>query len=111
MSEVLFTPCQREVGMVREGQTVAERAMARIAGPMRVGYTLYKKDGTWHQKASPSSTEVAGADPIFVGGHWYAISADVRAEIEAAGFMCENGVSQPPGILVYPAYTTFPTGA
>lgn len=98
---VLFTPPTTTVGTVRPWQSAGQRAIARISGPMPVGQTLYKKNGTWRLELSPSATAVDGAEPVYVGGHWYEVATDAYAELVALGYA-------PTIVGLYPSSTTYP---
>lgn len=74
------------VSSVRPRQSAGQRAVARISGPLIVGQTLFKKNGTWFCQTSPGADVIAGADPVYVGGHMYEISQAIYDEIVAAGF-------------------------
>lgn len=74
------------VGMVRPGQSRAERAIARIAGPAEVGVTLYRLDGDWRSARTPSQDVLDSADRVILGGHETDISGDDYDEIIEAGF-------------------------
>lgn len=63
----------------------AERRVLQIAGPTPTGYTLFKLNGQWYQQASPSNDLLLQADYVFLGGHVYEISDELRDEILAAG--------------------------
>lgn len=98
---VLFTPPTVSVSMVRHHQRGGVRAVARIASPLRVGQTLYKKNGTWYLETQPPSTAVDGANPVYVGGHWYEVASDTYAELVALGYA-------PAIVGLYPSSTTYP---
>lgn len=82
----LITPPTVTVSSVRPWQSGAKRAIARISGPLVVGQTLFKKNGTWFCQTSPGADVIDGADPVYVGGHMYEISQALYDEIVAAGF-------------------------
>lgn len=96
MSFVLFTPPTVDVGLVREDQPKAQRAIARIVGPMPTGGSLLRIGGVWSFVRHPSQdqinsvdldTEAEGSPPLFLqGGHTYSIRQAIYDELDSAGF-------------------------
>lgn len=78
-----ITPVTRPVGMVRDWQTPAERAIARIVGPLPTGESLVKQGGAWKAVRSPSQDFLDSCEIVFTGGHVYDISDELWAEIQA----------------------------
>ena len=71
--------------MVRPGQTHAQQAIARIAGPMPTGVTVYRINGTWTAQRSPAQEQLDQADVILLGGHRTEITQEIYDEITDAG--------------------------
>lgn len=78
-----ISPPTVDTGLSQYGGTAAERAILRIASPMKEGKTLIKRNGVWYCKRSPSQRELSDATHVFTGGHIYRISDDLWAEIQA----------------------------
>lgn len=90
---VLFTPERRDVGMVKQASRPAERAIGRIAQPLKVGKTLLRTGGTWTEHTVPTVDETVAVDTdtdgtalYLRGGHWTRILLSTYNEILASGF-------------------------
>lgn len=51
-----------------------------------VGITVLKKDGEYYEVRYPSEEEVLDADIAYLGGITHTVSAEEKAELEAAGY-------------------------
>lgn len=123
MAYLLFTPTTRDTGMVAAGKTQRARAVLRIAQPLRVGWSLLRTNGTWEQKANPTTAETQAVDVhtdgmalYLAGGHWHLIDDAIYSEILAAGFtgtidVPDGGSSAYPSSTTYPSATLYPGAA
>lgn len=103
-----ITPATVDRGIAQYGKNAAERAVLRIASPMPTGKTLIKRNGEWYCKQVPSQRELDEADHYFLGGHFYDISEDLLAEIQAnVGTECMPTVMNQSGL--YPAEDLLPS--
>lgn len=50
------------------------------------GITVLKIDGEYYEVRYPSSEEVEEADIAYIGGYSYEVSAEEKADLEAAGY-------------------------
>lgn len=111
MAYVLYTPPQHNDRSFLPSSGRAQRAVGRIWGPMRTGYTQFRVDGVWRQKAVPSTFESQSVDididgqPLFLqGGHWHWIREELLAEMD--GIDVGEYLPAPGGL--YPSGATFP---
>jgi hypothetical protein len=91
MAYVLYTPPLHNDRNNLPTARRPERAIGRIWGPMRTGYTQYRIDNVWHQKAVPTTVESLACDVdtdgqiLFLrGGHWHHVREQIVTEIEEA---------------------------
>lgn len=54
------------------------------------GITVLKIDGEYYELRYPSSEEVEAADEAYIGGYSYEVSAEEKADLEAAGYTVET---------------------
>lgn len=118
MAYVLYTPPTHPGPSFKPRDGAAMRAIGRIAGPLAVGYTQYRIDGLWQQKAVPTTDESLAADvdidgqPLFLrGGHWHWIREETYDELVAAGLTPGDVAPDPgtyPSLGTYPSSTTYP---
>jgi hypothetical protein len=55
-----------------------------------VGITVLKVDGEYYEVRYPSSEEYDAADIAYLGGGKYEVSAEEKADLEAAGYDVET---------------------
>lgn len=113
MAYVLYTPPTHDAAAFSPRDGAAARAIGRIAGPRKVGYTQYRIDGVWAQKAVPTTdqslacdVDIDGQTLFLQGGHWHWIREEIYDELVAAGL--EGGVIPNPAGL-YPSVNTIPS--
>lgn len=118
MAYVLYTPPTHTGPSFTPGASKAKRAIGRIWGPLNVGYTQFRIDGVWAEKAVPTTDESLAADvdidgtSLFLrGGHWHYIREEILEEIAAAGLSV--GSADPfggayPSVATFPGSSTFP---
>lgn len=116
MAYVLYTPPTHDAASFRPTDGSACRAIGRIVGPLKVGYTQYRIGGVWTQKAVPTTEESVAADVdtdgqvLFLrGGHWHFIREEIYDEIVAAG-LTPGDVAPDSGGL-YPSAGTYPSSS
>lgn len=51
-----------------------------------VGITVLKKDGEYYEVRYPSEEEMLDADIAYLGGITHTVSAEEKADLEAAGY-------------------------
>lgn len=113
MAYVLYTPPTHPAPSFGPTDGAAARAVGRIVGPLRTGFTQYRIGGTWQQKAVPTTTEsllvdtdIDGQELFLQGGHWYWIREELLAEI--TGDDLDLGEYRPSSDGLYPSETTYP---
>jgi lysophospholipase L1-like esterase len=57
-----------------------------LVGAYAQGLSVYRVDGQWLTRLSPSADDLAGADRIYQGGYAHVVSDAERADLIAAGF-------------------------
>ena len=50
------------------------------------GVTVYRVDGEWYEDRFPSQDDLAFADPVYLGGHEYVVTATEKAALESVGY-------------------------
>jgi hypothetical protein len=88
-------------------------------GAYRQGLSVYRRDGQWVTKLSPTAAELADADRYYSGGHEYRVTRAERNELVDGGFgpyldppsgdpAPDPGPDPTPGVQLYPADDLFP---
>lgn len=78
-----FTTPTISEGPLGEGRLFSRFRLVR-------GITVLKNDGEYTEVRYPSSEEVAAADVAYMGGYSYEVSAQEKADLEAAGYTVET---------------------
>lgn len=64
----------------------AARALWRHYSARPVGQSVLKTGGVYVTKQTPTTTECAAADIVYLGGHVYTVDATEAAALTAAGY-------------------------
>jgi hypothetical protein len=78
-----FTTPTVSEGPAGEGRLFSRYRLVR-------GVTVLKIDGEYYEMRFPSAEEVADADVAYIGGYSYEVSAQEKADLEAAGYTVET---------------------
>lgn len=78
MAYIFNTPTVSE-GPAAEGRLFSRFRLTR-------GVSVMKIDGTYYELRNPSSEDVAAAQKFYLGGIHHIVTAEEKADLEAAGY-------------------------
>lgn len=78
-----FTPPTISEGPLAEGRLFSRFRLTR-------GISVLKSGGEYYEVRYPSSEEIAEAEKFYIGGVTHEVTAEEKADLEAAGYTVET---------------------